>query len=94
MDVNFDCGQQNGLEYLGKFCDRAYDMERAAGCCGFSGGVQLSVALATHVDRIFGFVREIRRRCRQCKGTVRCWFSRERVLPLQPWADGGRRDVL
>lgn len=84
LSGDFAVGQHDAFEYLEKFFDRAHDVECAAGRYAFWGGVQLVAPAATHLDRIFGFVRETRRRCRQCRGVVRSWFARERVLRLQP----------
>ena len=54
-----------------------------------STGVELSRPQATHVDRLFGFVEETRRRCTHCQGPVQAWYSSQRVLRVSPFASRG-----
>jgi hypothetical protein len=77
------------IEFFDKFCDRARIAEISAGRFGYWGGLQIEDPKATHVDRIFGFVLETRRRCTVCQ-LVRSWFASERVLRIEPaGVDGG-----
>jgi len=77
------------IEFFDKFCDRARIAEISAGRFGYWGGLQIENPKATHVDRIFGFVLETRRRCTVCQ-LVRSWFASERVLRIEPaGVDGG-----
>ena len=95
--------QHDVFEFLEHFLDRARVWEIEARRCSGWGGVQLTTPVATHVERLFGFVRETRRRCRVCKemgrAQVRSWFSSENVLHVAPqggrrWAAHGHGDVL
>ena len=76
--------QHDVFEFLEHFLERARSAEIASGRYGLWGAVQLTWPAATHVERIFGFVRETRRRCLRCRGAVRAWFSSERVLRVLP----------
>jgi len=83
-DVYRGAHQHDVVEFFEHFLDRARSVEIAAGRCGAWGGLQMDRPVATHVERIFGFVRETRRRCLQCRGNVRSWYSSECVLRLSP----------
>ena len=71
------------------FFERARGLEIDSGRYGLWGGVQLTVPAATHVERLFGFLRETRRRCTRCREGVRSWFSSERVLRVSPKEEPG-----
>ena len=67
-----------------RFFDKARALELAAGRYGIWSGVQVNIAAATHVERLFGFVQETRNRCTVCRGSVLSYFSSERVLRVTP----------
>ena len=78
-------GQQDAVLFLLQFLDRARGVELEALRFGTWGFVQLpGMAVATHVDRLFGFVREERVRCMRCRGQVRCSYVRELALRVRP----------
>ena len=64
------CNQHDVVEFLEKFFERARDVEILSGRCSVWQDVQIAEPRATHVERLFGFVRETRRRCRTCCGGV------------------------
>ena len=78
-------GQQDAVEFMERFLDSARSEEFARGRYGLWGGVQLDRPVAPHVERLFGFVEEARRRCLVCRGPVRAWYSSERVLRVTPF---------
>ena len=63
-----DDNQHDVFEFFEAFMDRARAGEIKAGRRGPWHGVQLTEGFATHVERIFGFVQETRRRCKECRG--------------------------
>ena len=71
-------------KFFEAFIDRASAGEIEAGMRGPWEGVQLTYRVATHVERIFGFVQETRRRCKECRGPVLSCFSSECVLRVLP----------
>ena len=81
--------QHDVFEFLEGFLDCARSWEMAAARCSFWAGVQLTDPVATHLERLFGFVLETRRRCKVCRGQVRSWFSSEKVLRVSPQEDAG-----
>ncbi len=76
--------QHDVVEFFEKFLECVRDVEIAAGRCSTWENIQIAERRATHVERLFGFVRETRRRCRVCRGGVRSWFSGEHVLRVEP----------
>ena len=76
--------QHDAVEFFEAFLVKLRQQEIHVNRYGFWGGVQIDRAVATHADRIFGFVRETRRRCSRCAGSVRSWYSCEHVLRLEP----------
>ena len=89
-------GQHDVVEFVDKFLTRVHELECDAGRCAMWGNVQNERPVATHVDRLFGFVRETRRRCKVCElPVVRSWFSRETFWRLYPeHVEGGPQTVL
>ena len=83
-EVFRDNNQHDVFEFFESFIDRARAREIEAGRHGPWDGVQLTYRVATHVDRVFGFVQETRRRCKECRGQVQSWFSSECVLRVPP----------
>ena len=80
-----DARQHDVVEFVEAFLARARDCDRAAGRYDTWGHVQLSDSpVATHADRLFGFVREERLQCRRCHGAVRTKYIRDFVLRVQP----------
>ena len=85
VDQRFAGFQQHDVvEFFEKFLECVRDVEIAAGRCSTWENIQIAERRATHVERLFGFVRETRRRCRVCRGGVRSWFSGEHVLRVEP----------
>ena len=84
-----DVWQHCVFEFLDALFDRIHAQEIGHGRYGLWGGVQLGVPAATHVDRLFGFVRETRRRCIACRQPVLAWFSSERILRVWPKNEPG-----
>jgi len=84
-------GQHDVFEFVENFFAKARKLEIEAGRYGLYGHVQIDRPVATHVDRIFGFVRETRRRCTVClEPKVRTWFSHEYVWRVTPaFAEAG-----
>ena len=76
--------QHDVFEFFDKFLACARRAEIAAGRSNVWRGVQVDMPVATHVDRLFGFVEEVRRRCTRCQRQVRVWFESARVLHLSP----------
>ena len=76
--------QHDVFEFFEQFLDKARRFEINANRSGIWGSVQVDSPQATHVERLFGFVRETRRQCTACRGIVRSWFSSERVLRVTP----------
>ena len=90
MGPAFSRGQHDASDFLEQFLERARQEEVARQMYGLWGGVQQGYAVATQVDRLFGFVQETRRQCASCQGTVRSWYANERILRVSPEsADGG-----
>jgi hypothetical protein len=79
--------QQDVFEFFEQWLEAARSWELDAGRWGVWGGVELSRPQATHVDRLFGFVEETRRRCTHCQGPVQAWYSSQRVLRVSPADD-------
>jgi hypothetical protein len=47
--------------------------------------VQSDRPVATHVERVFGFLRETRRRCTQCRDAgIRSWLDHDRIWRMTP----------
>ena len=91
----FNGGDQHDVfEFLEQLFQSARATEIAAGRYGLWGHVQGSDGAATHVERLFGFVRETRRRCTVCRGSVRAWFSSEKVLRVTPTVAAGGCNTL
>jgi hypothetical protein len=90
VDARFGGAHQHDVfEFFEGLLDKARAAELAAGRYGIWGHVQVTTPAATHVDRLFAFVREVRRRCVVCRGHVQSWFSSECVLRVTPKAMPG-----
>ena len=80
-----DGGQHDAVEFLDRLLAQVRQVECSAGRHGQWEHVQVPLQVATHGDRLFRSVREVRRRCTACvDGEVRSWFSAESVWPLVP----------
>ena len=96
VSAEFVEGQHDVAEFVDKFLACVHQVECDAGRCALLWEhAQSDSKYATHVDRLFGFVRETRRRCKVCKGpVVRSWFERETVWRVYPkHAEGGPQTV-
>ena len=75
-----DRRQHDVVEFLDRLFVAMCTAERAAGRCGAWAHVQSDRAVATQVERVFGFVHETRRRCTRCRNApARCNYECERV---------------
>ena len=84
VDDEFSDAEQHDIfSFFDAFLHRARSAEIDAGRYSFWGGVQHISPAATHVERLFGFVRETRRRCKACQGPVLSWFASEFVLRVE-----------
>ena len=85
VDARFDSGaQQCAFEFTEALLNKLRVGEVSAMRCGPWPDVSLpDMPVATHVDRLFGFVREERLRCRRCR-RVRCKYERDFILRLRP----------
>ena len=63
-----DRRQHDAVEFVDRFFRSICATERGAGRCGAWAGVQNDEPVATHLERVFGFVHETRRRCECCPG--------------------------
>ena len=77
--------QHDAVEFLERWFDRARRGElEAFRSASWDRVVVGGVAAATHVDRLFGYVREECLQCRQCRGAVRCRHVGEFVFRVRP----------
>jgi hypothetical protein len=68
--------QHDAVEFVDRLLRRIRNDERDAGRLGPWAHVQSDFQEATHTERIFGFVRETRRRCTVCRHPVtRSWYD-------------------
>jgi hypothetical protein len=80
-----DGQQQCAVEFVDRLLVRIRSDERDAGRFGQWGDVQIDERIATHTERIFGFVRETRRRCTVCaRAVTRAWYESDRVWRVTP----------
>ena len=88
-DVFANNEQQDAAAFIEGFLDKVRQSEIAAGRCARWGHVRLTgPRVATHVDRLYGFVLEERRRCTGACQRVMSWYTGEFVLKLPV----GRKD--
>ena len=85
----------DAVEFVDTFLSQARQVEVSAGQYSAWRHVQCDVPVATHGDRLFRSVREVRRRCMVCgNGAVRSWFEAATVWRLVPeCAEGGAATV-
>ena len=77
--------QHDAVEFVERFLAVQREHEILAGRCGSWSNVQSDKPVATHGDRVFGFVRETRRRCKVCScAGLRSWYAEEKVWRLVP----------
>ena len=85
VSSQFDNGEQQcAFEFTESLLMQLRRGELQAMRCGAWHDVRLTdLPVATHVDRLFGFVREERLRCRRCR-QVRCKYERDFILRVVP----------
>ena len=77
--------QHDAVEFVDRFLNQIRGVERQAARAGAWSRVEIDDPVATQGERIFGFVRETRRRCTRCsEGVVRSWYGYDRVLRIAP----------
>ena len=78
--------QQCVVEFFERLCVTLREQECASMRCGHWEHIENAdkLQVATHVDRVFGFVLEKRGQCATCQAGVRSWFACARVLRLHP----------
>ena len=75
-----DRQQHDVVEFLDRLFIAICAAERAAGRQGSWAHVESDQAVATQVERVFGFVHETRRRCTQCANArARCNYECDRI---------------
>ena len=84
-----DGRQHCAVEFVDRLLMRIRQDECEAGRVGVWGDVQTDENVATHAERIFGFVRETRRHCTVCARPVtRAWYESEHVWRATPKQEG------
>ena len=75
---------QDACEFYNMFLARARERELNAMRFGRWDGVEhVDVPMATHAERLFGFVMESRWLCVECESSVRVWFQQSVLLQLR-----------
>ena len=91
-----DRAQHDAGDFLAFLLQQASVVEEEAGRWAFwsPGAMQTAgTSLATHVNRLFSFVREVRRRCTTCQ-LCRVWYEPQYVLSLTPGEAAGGPETL